>query len=381
MGETRSPGIPLVDLKWQHAQIADEVQEGLAEVMANTAFILGPQVAEFERAFAAFQESPYCAGVGSGTDALEMALRALGVGPGDEVIAPANTFIATVLAVTRTGATPVLVDCDPVHYLIDPEQVEAAVTSRTKAIIPVHLYGQIAPMVPIMETAARHGIAVLEDAAQAHGARQNGQPAGHFGAAAAFSFYPGKNLGAYGDAGAVTTVHEPVHASAHKLRNWGSDKKYFHPEKGFNSRLDTVQAVILLAKLRRLAEWNGMREQGAARYAELLADIEGIQLPGAAPGNEHVWHLYVIRVPERDRVLAALNERGIGAGIHYPIPIHLQGAYVELGKSEGSYPVTERAAREILSLPMFQGIGADQQEMVANALRESIASVQDGSIE
>ncbi len=376
MARTGNPGIPLVDLKWQHAQVADEVNEGMAEVMANTAFILGPQVAEFERAFAVFQQSPYCVGVGSGTDALEMALRALGVGSGDEVIAPANTFIATVLAATRIGATPVLVDCDPVHYLIDPDQIEAAITPDTKVIIPVHLYGQIAPMGPIMEIARRHGLAVLEDAAQAHGARHNGELAGHFGAAAAFSFYPGKNLGAYGDAGAVTTTQESVHDLVSKLRNWGSDRKYYHPEKGFNSRLDTVQAVVLLAKLQRLAEWNEMRQEAAARYAELLANVEGIQLPSAAPGNEHVWHLYVIRVPERDEVLAALNEAGVGAGIHYPIPIHLQGAYAELGKGSGSFPATEKAAQEILSLPMFQGITAEQQQAVANSLRKALEPVQ-----
>jgi len=278
-------GIPLVDLKWQHAQVSDEVKEGMAEVMANTAFILGPQVAEFESAFAAFQESPHCVGVGSGTDALEMALRALDVGPGHEVIAPANTFIATVLAATRTGATPVLVDCDPVHYLIDPDQLEAAITPRTKVILPVHLYGQMAPMDPIMEIAEKHGLTVLEDAAQAHGARQNGKLAGHFGAAAAFSFYPGKNLGAYGDAGAVTTTHAPVYEMVRKLRNWGSDEKYYHPEKGFNSRLDTVQAVVLLAKLRRLAEWNEMRQAAAGRYAELLDGVEGLQLPSSAAGG------------------------------------------------------------------------------------------------
>lgn len=366
--------IPLVDLKWQHARIADEVKEGMAEVMANTAFILGPQVGEFECAFAEYQEAPYCVGVGSGTDALEMILRALGVGPGDEVIAPANTFIATVLAVTRTGATPVLVDSDPAYHLIDVEQVEAAITPRTKAVMPVHLYGQIAPMAPLRELAERHGLLLIEDAAQAHGARQDGKTAGSFGAAAGFSFYPGKNLGAYGDAGAVVAHDPDVYDAVRRIRNWGSDRKYHHPSKGFNSRLDTVQAVVLHAKLAHMPEWNRMRQEAATRYGDLLAGAEGVELPAALPGNEHVWHLYVVRVAERDRVLAELNDQGVGAGIHYPIPIHLQGAYAELGQGPGSFPVAERASEEILSLPMFQGITAQQQERVAEVLRDAVAA-------
>ena len=366
--------VPLVDLKWQHEQIAEEVETGLAEVMAKTAFILGPQVAEFESAFAEYQEVPHCVGVGSGTDALEMILRALGIGPGDEVIAPANTFIATVLAVTRTGAVPVLVDSDPVYHQIDVHLAEDAITPRTRAIMPVHLYGQMAPMAPLMELAARHELRIVEDAAQAHGARQDGQTAGSYGAAAGFSFYPGKNLGAYGDAGAVVTHDPAVCDAVRRIRNWGSDRKYHHPQKGFNSRLDTVQAVILHAKLKRMQEWNGQRRQAAARYQELLGDLDALTLPATLPGNEHVWHLYVARVPERDRVLAALNENGVGAGIHYPIPIHLQGAYAELGKGEGSFPVAEAAANEILSLPMFQGITPQQQEHVAEVLRAVVGS-------
>jgi dTDP-4-amino-4,6-dideoxygalactose transaminase len=365
-------GIPLVDLKWQHAQVAEEVKEGMAEVMANTAFILGPQVKAFEEAFAAYQETPYCVGVGSGTDALEMILRALGIGPGDEVIAPANTFIATVLAVTRTGAVPVLVDSDPTYHLIDTEQVAGAITPRTKAVMPVHLYGQMAPMAPLLALAEEHDLLIVEDAAQAHGARQDGKTAGHFGAAAAFSFYPGKNLGAYGDAGAVVARDDSVYDAVRRIRNWGSDRKYYHPSKGFNSRLDTVQAVVLHAKLKRMVEWNRQRQEAAARYQDLLGDIAELTLPETLPGNEHVWHLYVVRVAERDRVLAALNDQGIGAGIHYPIPIHLQGAYAELGKGEGSYPVAEAAASGILSLPMFQGITAAQQERVAEVLRAAI---------
>ncbi len=336
--------VPLVDLKWQHAQIADEVKDGMAEVMANTAFILGPQVAEFESEFAASQEVTHCVGVGSGTDALEMILRALGVGPGDEVIAPANTFIATVLAVTRTGATPVLVDSDPDCHLIDVDRVATAITPRTKVIMPVHLYGQMAPMAQLRALAEQHDLLIVEDAAQAHGARQHGKTAGNFGAAAAFSFYPGKNLGAYGDAGAVVANDAEVYDAVRRIRNWGSDRKYYHPSKGFNSRLDTVQAVVLSAKLKRMTEWNQMRRDAAARYDALLVDLPSVTLPVTLPGNDHVWHLYVIRVPDRDRVLAELNERGIGAGIHYPIPIHLQGAYAELGQGPGSFPVAERAS-------------------------------------
>ncbi len=364
--------IPLVDLKLQHALIADEVSAGLDQVFADTAFILGPQVGEFEAELAEFQEVPYCAGVGSGTDALELALRALGVGPGDEVILPANTFIATALAVTRAGAIPVLVDCDADHHLIDVELAEEAVGPRTRAIIPVHLYGQLAPMEQLLELAARHHLIVVEDAAQAHGARRNGRAAGSFGLAAGFSFYPGKNLGAYGDAGAVVTHDADVYDAVRRLRNWGSDRKYHHPEMGFNSRLDTVQAVVLLAKLRHLALGNQQRREAAARYEELLADVPEVAPPSVLDGNESVWHLYVVRVAERDRVLQQLNEGGIGAGIHYPIPIHLQGAYAELGQGPGSFPVTEQAAAEILSLPMFAGITQVQQERTVEVLRQAV---------
>ncbi len=366
--------IPLVDLKLQHALIADEVSAGLDQVMADTAFILGPQVAEFEAEFARFQEAPHCVGVGSGTDALEMALRALGVGPGDEVVLPANTFIATALAVTRTGAVPVLADCDPEHHLIDIDRAEEAVTPRTRAIVPVHLYGQLAPMEELLELAARHDLVVVEDAAQAHGARRHGQAAGSFGLAAGFSFCPGKNLGAYGDAGAVVTHDADVTDAVRRLRNWGSDRKYHHPEMGFNSRLDTVQAVVLSAKLRHLAVGNQQRREAAAFYDELLVDVPEVSLPSVLDGNEPVWHLYVVRVAERDRVLQHLNDAGIGAGIHYPIPIHLQGAYDDLRKGPGSYPVAEQAADEILSLPMFAGITQAQQEHTVEVLRQALTA-------
>ena len=364
--------IPLVDLKLQHALIADEVSAGLSQVMADTAFILGPQVGQFEAEFARFQEAAYCVGVGSGTDALEMSLRALGVGQGDEVILPANTFIATALAVTRIGAIPVLVDCDPEHHLIDVERAEEAVGSHTRAIVPVHLYGQLAPMERLLELAGRHDLVVVEDAAQAHGARRHGRAAGGFGLASGFSFYPGKNLGAYGDAGAVITHDADVYDAVRRLRNWGSDRKYHHPEMGFNSRLDTLQAVVLLAKLQHLAAGNQHRREAAALYDEFLADMPEVSRPSVLDGNEPVWHLYVVRVAQRDRVLQHLNENGIGAGIHYPIPIHLQGAYADLGKGPGSFPVAERAADEILSLPMFAGITEIQQEHTVEVLRQAL---------
>ncbi|MEX0797440.1 MAG: DegT/DnrJ/EryC1/StrS family aminotransferase [Acidimicrobiia bacterium] len=360
--------VPLVDLGWQHQQVEEEVLAGWSAVFEKTAFILGPQVAEFESAFASFSGVDHCIGVGSGTDALEMALRALDIGPGDEVILPANTFIATALAVTRIGATPVLVDCDPDYYLIHPEQIEKAITSETRAVIPVHLYGQMAPVQEIRE--AFPNLKIIEDGAQSQGASRHGAPSGSVGHIAATSFYPGKNIGAYGDGGAVLTNDPDLADQVRRLRNWGSDIKYHHPEKGFNSRLDTIQAVVLLAKLSRLAEWNELRAKAAERYRELI-DESVLSHPGAMPGNEHVWHLYVTQVEERDRVLAGLNGKGVGAGIHYPVPIHLQGAYADLGKGAGSFPNTERLANHALSLPMYPGIGLEDQEYVAHCLREA----------
>jgi dTDP-4-amino-4,6-dideoxygalactose transaminase len=365
-------GVPLVDLKWQHAQIADELAPAMQEVLDNTAFVLGPQVAAFEAAFAEFQGVSHCVGVANGTDALELALRAVGIGAGDEVILPANTFIATALAVSRSGATPVLVDQDPVHHLIDVSQVESLIGPRTRAIMPVHLYGQMAPMEALAPIADRAGVQLLEDAAQVQGASRHGKGAGSFGIAAGTSFYPGKNLGGYGDGGAVLTNDEGVAGQIRKLRNYGSEVKYHHPETGFNSRLDTLQAVVLHTKLARMSDWNGWRQRAATIYGEMLAGEERITLPSALEGNDHVWHLYVIRTRERDRVLASLNAAGIGAGIHYPVPVHLQGAFAHLGKGPGSFPETERAAGEILSLPMFPGIEPDQQEQVVEALRAAL---------
>ncbi len=360
--------IPLVDLGLQHREIEGEVKSALDSVMRRGAFILGAEVADFENAFASFCGAAHCVGVGSGTDALECALRALGVGAGDEVILPANTFIASALAVMRAGATPVLVDCDEEYSLIDAGQIEDRIGDKTKAIMPVHLYGQIAPMAAIGEIASRHGLAVVEDAAQAHGARQAGIGIGGFGAAAGVSFYPGKNLGAYGDGGAVLTGSDEIAERLRKLRNWGSTVKYSHPEIGFNSRLDTVQAVVLSAKLARLQRWNEERRAAAAYYAELLQGVGDVGVPGVAEGNEHVWHLYVIRVPGRDGVLERLQAAGVGAGIHYPAPLHEQGALSGLGYRKGDFPVSEQLAGEILSLPIFPGIDRAQQEQVVEAL-------------
>jgi dTDP-4-amino-4,6-dideoxygalactose transaminase len=361
--------IPLVDLNAQHAAVADEVAVGWQEVLARTAFIGGPQVAAFEREYAEFIGVPHCAAMGNGTDAIEIALRALGIGHGDECILPANTFIATAEAVARAHATPVLVDCaDDDTYLIDVDAVEAAATSRTAAIIPVHLYGQAAPVERLLPLARRIDARIVEDAAQSQGAHRNGTSAGALGDAAATSFYPGKNLGAYGDAGAALTGSADIAARMRMIRDHGSPAKYHHDVLGVNSRLDTLQAVVLSAKLRRLAGWNAARRVAAARYDELLADCDAIVRPRTLDGNEHVWHLYTVRVPDRDRVLKELHAAGIGAGIHYPVPIHLTKAFAGLEYAPGAFPVAERTARELLSLPLFPEITAAQQERVVSVL-------------
>jgi dTDP-4-amino-4,6-dideoxygalactose transaminase len=363
--------IPLVDLRLQHEQIADDVARGWAGVVESTSFVLGGDVAAFEQEFAAFSGVEHCVGVGNGTDALEMALRVVGVGPGDEVIVPANSFVASAMAVSRAGATPVFVDVEPDTLLIAADQVEAAIGPRTKAVMPVHLYGQMAPLAPLLKLAADAGIPLVEDAAQSQGARQDGTPAGGAGLIAGTSFYPGKNLGAYGDGGAILTRSEHLAAELRAMRNYGSETKYHHPTLGFNSRLDTLQAVVLRAKLRRLAAWNSQRREAATRYDGLLQGL-AVTPPATHDGNEHVWHLYVVQVDDRDRVLQGLTEAGIGAGIHYPVPIHLQGAYAGLGHRAGDFPVAEAAAKRILSLPMFPGISPEQQARVVEALGRAI---------
>jgi dTDP-4-amino-4,6-dideoxygalactose transaminase len=365
--------IPLVDLGAQHAAVADEIAEGWREVLARTSFIAGPQVAKFESEYASFIGTRHCVGVANGTDAIEIALRALGVGRGDECILPANTFIATAEAVSRAGATPVLVDCaDDGTYLIDADAVEAAMTSRTRVIIPVHLYGQAAPVEQLLPLAGKTGAWVVEDAAQSQGARRRGKSAGELGHAAATSFYPGKNLGAYGDAGAVLTDSDELAARMRMIRDHGSLYKYEHEVIGVNSRLDTLQAVVLSAKLRRLAGWNAARQAAASRYDALLSQVEEVTRPSVLDGNEHVWHLYVVRVPDRDRVLKELHAAGIGAGIHYPVPIHLTSAFAERGYAERAFPVAEKVAREILSLPLFPEITPSQQERVVSVLLAAI---------
>lgn len=363
--------VPFVDLKRQHEEVADEVTAGIARVIESSSFILGDEVRRFEQAFATFSGAAHCIGVANGTEAVELAIRACDLGPGDEVIVPANTFIATALGVMRAGAKPVLVDCDE-HHLLDPRFLESSITERTRAILPVHLYGQVADMDAIGNIASARGLVVLEDHAQSQGASRNGRPAGSFGKAAATSFYPGKNLGAYGDAGAVLTSDDEVAARLKRLRNYGSEQKYFHPEIGFNSRLDSLQAVVLSAKLNRLAEWNTRRNAAAARYIEMLDGVDGVELPKVLPGNQHVWHLFVVRVPERDRVLATLHQHGIGAGVHYPTPLHLHGAMAHLGYQEGAFPMAEACAREGLSLPLFPHIEPAEQERVVEELSAAL---------
>src|SRR5690349_3058489 len=361
--------IPLVDLAAAHAEVAEEVEAGFKRIIAETAFVGGAEVAAFEQEYAAFSGLPHCVGVANGTDALELALRAVGVGPGSEVILPANTFIATAEAVARAGARVVLVDCDPRTYLIDVEAALAAVTPATRAIVPVHLYGQLAPVEQLRAGLAGRDVAIVEDAAQCQGATRHGRGAGADGIAAT-SFYPGKNLGAYGDAGAVVTAAEDLATTVRTLGSHGGLKKYTHDLVGVNSRLDGLQAVVLRAKLARLAGWNARRRAAAARYDELLAGLE-VVLPVTLDGNEHVWHIYCVRVPgdasgvRRDEVLSRLNAAGVGAAIHYPVPVHRTGAFADLG---GSFPHAEAAGPEILSLPIYPQITPEQQGRVAEAL-------------
>ncbi|MFI7544386.1 DegT/DnrJ/EryC1/StrS family aminotransferase [Actinoplanes sp. NPDC049599] len=360
--------IPLVDLAAAHAEVAEEVEAGFKRIIAETAFIGGAEVAAFEQEYAAFSGLPHCVGVANGTDALELALRAVGVGPGTEVILPANTFIATAEAVARAGARIVLVDCDPRTCLIDVEAALAAVTPATRAIAPVHLYGQLAPVEQLRAGLAGRDVAIVEDAAQSQGATRHGRAAGTDGIAAT-SFYPGKNLGAYGDAGAVVTASAELATTVRTLGSHGGLKKYTHDLIGVNSRLDGLQAVVLRAKLTRLAGWNDRRRAAAARYDELLAGLADVVRPVTLDGNEHVWHIYCIRVPRRDEVLAKLNAAGVGAAIHYPVPVHRTGAFAELG---GSFPHAEKAGPEILSLPIYPQITPDQQERVAEALTDAL---------
>jgi dTDP-4-amino-4,6-dideoxygalactose transaminase len=358
--------VPFVDLKTQFRALREEIVPRVTRVMEDATFILGPDVATFEENFASYLGSSHCIGLSSGTAALQFALEACGVGPGDEVILPATTYIASAVAVSAIGARPVLIDVDSTYFM-DPNLLEAALTPATKAIMPVHLYGQAMPMEPILEFARRHDLAVIEDACQAHGARQNGRRAGTFGQAGCFSFYPGKNLGAYGDGGAVVTDDPAIADRLRLLRDFGQRKKYEHLIKGTNCRLDSIQAAVLDVKLRHLDVWNAARRRHAAAYDARLSEI-GITTPVRRSEESHVYHLYVIEVEHRDRVASELRERGIQIGIHYPIPIHLQAAYAELGLTRGTFPRTERSAQRVLSLPIFPELTEQQIDLVTGAL-------------
>ena len=364
--------VPFLDLKTQYQSLKSEIDPAVLQVFHDATFILGPQVEEFEKAFAAFIESEYSVGVANGTDALRLAFEALGIGAGDEVILPANTFVATAIGVMETGALPVLVDIDPETFLMDYDQLESLVTPRTKAICPVHLYGRACNMDRVMAFASAYKLMVVEDTAQAHGARWNGKRVGSFGEIGCFSFYPGKNLGAYGDGGGIVTNHEPLFRQVRKLRNYGSEIKYQHPEKGMNSRLDTAQAVVLNIKLKHLADWNLKRWQVAEKYSQLLSQhtSERLKLPDIRTADEHVFHLYVIQVEERERITQELAAKGVSTVVHYPVPFHLQGGYTKLGYKQGSFPETERTASSILSLPIYPEISDEQIEYVCNSLIE-----------
>jgi dTDP-4-amino-4,6-dideoxygalactose transaminase len=365
--------VPFVDLRAQFGTIRDAVLPRIMQVMENQSFVLGPDVARFEEHFATYVGARYCIGVESGTGALKLALQALGIGPGDEVIIPVNTFIASALAVSAVGARPVLVEVDDA-YLIDSSLLEAALTPRTKAIMPVHLYGQAVPMDAILAFARRHGLRVVEDACQAHGARWQGRRVGSFGDAGCFSFYPSKNLGAYGDAGAILTSDPELAERLRLLRDLGQPKKYEHVVKGDNCRLDALQAAVLDAKLPYLDAWNDARRRHADAYDAKLSAI-GITPPKRLHDEGHVYHVYVIELENRDRMQAILSERGIATAVHYPIPIHLQLAYADLGLGRGSFERTERSAGRVLSLPMFAELSDEQIDLVVDALASSKLAV------
>lgn len=360
--------VPFADLGAQYQRHKQEFRLAMDRVILNNRFINGQEVAEFEQSFASYCKTAYAIGVGSGTDALELALMGLGIGQGDEVITTPHTFIATAEAIALSGATPVFADIDPLTYQIDPAALESKITAKTKAIIPVHLYGHPAPMPEILAIAKKHGLRVIEDVAQAHGATINGQTVGGIGDVGCFSFYPGKNLGAYGDAGAVTTNDSELAARIAKLRDHGRSTKYLHEIVGRNSRLDTLQAALLNVKLKHLPKWTAGRQAAAAYYREKLADLP-LTLPAVAEGCEPVYHLYVVRCQDRDGLSAFLKANGIDSGVHYPTPLHLQPALAYLGYSAGDFPRTEEAAANILSLPMFPEITRDQIDYVAATIQ------------
>jgi dTDP-4-amino-4,6-dideoxygalactose transaminase len=356
--------VPFVDLRKQYAPLKDEILAGIEKALDGMQLFLGENVQQLEKDFAQFCGAAHGIGVGDGTVALQIILRAMGIGPGDEVITTSHTFIATAEAILLTGAKPVFVDILPDTCLMDVSQVEAKITPQTKAILPVHLYGQTVDMDPLMEIAARHGLRVVEDACQAHGAEYKGRRAGSLGDAAGFSFYFSKNLGAYGEGGFISTNDSELAAKIRMIRDHGSNVRYHHEMVGLNGRLDEVQAVVLRAKLPHLADWNTARREHAARYADLLKKLP-VKTPVEASGSRHIYHLYVIQTARRDQLQAYLKEQGIFTGIHYPVPVHLQKAVDYLGYKPGSLPVTERVTGEILSLPMFAELTDEQIEYVA----------------
>ncbi len=362
--------VPFLDLRAQHAALEVDLVAAFRRLIATAGFVGGPEVEAFEREFAAFCHADGAVGVGSGTDALRFAYLAMGVEPRDEVITVPNTFIATTEALTQAGATVRFVDVLPDTLLMDPAQLAAAITPRTVGVVPVHLYGTPVDMDPIQAVAQAHGLWVIEDAAQAHGAVYKGRRAGTMGAMAAFSFYPGKNLGACGEAGAVTSGDAGRLALVRKLREHGQAQKYYHDIEGYNGRLDALQAAFLRIKLGRLEQWNAARRAVARQYRERLADLSDVQPVAETAGTVPVYHLFVVRVPHRDRVREFLESRGIGTGLHYPLPLHLQAAYHHLGGKLGAFPVAERAAGEIMSLPMFPEMTSDQIDQVVDALAE-----------
>ncbi|GFE58641.1 DegT/DnrJ/EryC1/StrS aminotransferase family protein [Geobacter sp. AOG1] len=361
--------VPFLDLTSPYLELKDELDAAYQRVMESGWYILGKEVDAFESEFAAYCETKYCIGVGNGLEALHLIVRAYGIGPGDEVIVPSNTYIATWLAVTHAGATPVPVEPVESTYNIDPSLIEQAITPRTKAILVVHLYGQTADMDPINALARKHGLKVIEDCAQAHGARYKGRRAGGLGDAAGFSFYPGKNLGALGDGGAVTTNDPELAERIRVLRNYGSQIKYHNEVVGYNSRLDELQAALLRVKLSRLDEWNDRRRQVAAQYMRELAGQQHLTLPNVPEWAEPVWHLFVVRHAQRDALQKALNEAGIGTMIHYPIPPHLQPAYADHNLNEGNFPISELMAKEVLSLPMGPHLGGEDIPTVIGCVK------------
>ncbi len=365
--------VPFLDLKGQYKAIKDEVHAAMDEVMENTAFAGGPFVAKFEQEFAKFCDSKHAIGVGNGTDALWLSLIALGIKPGDEVITVPNTFIATAEAISFAGAKPVFVDVMEETNNMNPALIEAAITKKTKAIIPVHLFGQPVDLDPIMAIAKKHGLFVIEDACQAHGAEYKGKKAGSMGNAGCFSFYPGKNLGAYGEAGAVVTNDDEAASQMRMFRDHGQAKKYYHGMIGWNARMDGIQGAVLHVKLKYLQGWNDARRKHAQEYSAILSSVKDVILPRQAEYAKHVYHIFAIRVKNRDELMAHLGTKGVACGIHYPVPVHLQEAYGFLNCGVGSFPVAEKCAAEYLSLPMYPELTSEQINYAAQEIKKFYA--------